>query len=228
MMKFSPFMHKLVGYHMVFYKISEKQSYWNLANFRPQLGVFYGTFCPDTALVARSIHQMTRVINYQNRAWYSFPLFHPVSGPISRMKNRDWYRKIGLDTASRILVQWAHVSDEESLLRESLAPRQNPVYFYWLLDFVMLRGRGQECVGTADVIKSRCLTSGRQTNLALLLENTSLMMPWVASHCLGTTLFIVKESIVNQRQSFIVGLERVETVKTGTRFVDMFYDVSFM
>jgi hypothetical protein len=79
----------------------------------------------------------------------------------STMKNRDWYRKIGLDTASRILVQWAHVSDEESLLRESSAPRQNPVYFHWLLDFVLLRGRDQECVGTDDVITSWCLTSGR-------------------------------------------------------------------
>jgi hypothetical protein len=27
----------------------------------------YSTFCPDTAFVARTIHQMTRMINYQNQ-----------------------------------------------------------------------------------------------------------------------------------------------------------------
>jgi hypothetical protein len=45
----------------------------------------------------------------------------------------------------------------------------------------------------------------------------------MASHCLGTTSFIEKESIKsNECVLIIVGLERAETVKTEILFVDIY------
>jgi hypothetical protein len=104
----------------------------------------YSTFCSDTAFVARSIHQMTRMINYQNQDWYSFPLFHPVSVPIWTMKNRDWYRKIGTDTGKSGLIQ--------------LRDKTRFISIGYLISFCCV-GVARSALVAADVITSRCLTS---------------------------------------------------------------------
>jgi hypothetical protein len=92
-------------------------------------------------------------------------------------KNQAWYS---------FQLQWIYVSDGESLLCKSAAPKQKPVYFYRLLDFVLLRGCDQKCIGS---YWRHCVTMlDVRTNRATWTICSKIRHSWTSWHLTATEL----------------------------------------
>jgi hypothetical protein len=115
----------------------------------PRISYIYSTFYPDTDFVARSIHQMTQVINYQNQDWYSFPMNTFL------MKNR---------------------SCANPLLRDDT---QFYFYcLLSILLYCLLRGRGQECISSCRRNYVMVLDTRPTWHLLITHDATGREMPW--------------------------------------------------